>query len=64
MIDFLFMEFYIKKKYGIPIQEYFKVNIATVSKWRVDDKIPSNRILYFIENEGSINRKELLDKLY
>lgn len=64
MIDFLFLEFYIQKKYGIKVEKYFNVANASVSSWRNSNIIPPKRILEFQIKEGSISINELLKNLY
>ena len=63
-MDFLFLEFYIQKKYNQKVEEYFNINKVSVSHWRTNNTIPSSRQLEFLNKEGSINPKELLEKLY
>jgi hypothetical protein len=63
-MDFLFLEFYIQKKYNQKVEEYFNINKVSVSHWRTNNAIPSARQLEFLNKEGSINPKELLEKLY
>lgn len=36
MIDVNFIEFYIKKRYNIKIEEYFNVNKSVASKWSIN----------------------------
>jgi len=64
MIDFLFIEFYIQKKYNQKVEEYFEVGKQSVSDWRIAKKIPVRRQLEFQLKEGSINPLELFQKLY
>jgi len=63
-MDFLFLEFYIQKKYNQKVEEYFNINKVSVSHWRQSNTIPEKRILQFQLKEGSITPKELLEKLY
>jgi len=63
-MDFLFLQFYIKKKYEQSVEEYFSINKVSVSNWRTSNHIPSQRILEFLEKEGSIDPKELFSKIY
>lgn len=63
-IDFIFIEFYIKKLYNIKLEEYFKVTKQAVSEWRKLNILPSKRIAEFLEKEKSINPLELIHKLY
>jgi hypothetical protein len=63
-MDFLFMEFYIKKKYDQKVEDYFEINKVSVSYWRSSNIIPEKRLLQFQVKEGSINPKELFLKIY
>ena len=63
-MDFLFMQFYIQKKYNQKVEEYFGINKVSVSSWRTNDNIPEKRILQFQVREGTIDPKELFEKLY
>lgn len=63
-MDFLFLEFYIQKKYNQKVEEYFKINKASVSYWRSSNEIPEKRLLQFQLEEGSIDPKQLFSKLY
>jgi hypothetical protein len=63
-MDFLFMEFYIKKKYDQKVEEYFNVGKQSVSDWRTSNTIPEKRLLQFQIKEGSIQPKELFEKIY
>jgi hypothetical protein len=63
-MDFLFMEFFIKKKYDEKVEDYFKINKVSVSYWRSSNIIPEKRLLQFQIKEGSINPKELFLKIY
>lgn len=63
-MDFLFLEFYLKKKYNQKIEEYFKVGKQSVSDWRISNTIPEKRLLQFQVKEGSIDPKELFEKIY
>lgn len=63
-MDFLFLEFYIQKKYNQKVEEYFNVGRQSVSLWRVSNEIPEKRLLQFQLKEGSIIPKELFSKLY
>ena len=63
-MDFLFLEFYIQKKYNQKVEEYFNINKVSVSHWRKSNAIPPARQLEFLNKEGSISPKELLEKLY
>lgn len=63
-MDFLFLEFYIAKKYNQKVEEYFSVNKVSVSNWRTSNHIPPQRLLELLEREGSIEPKELFSKIY
>ncbi len=63
-MDFLFLEFYIQKKYSQKLEEYFQVGKQTVSTWRTSDKVPSNRLVEFYQKEGSLDPFELFSKIY
>ena len=63
MLDFDFIEFYVKKKYGKNLQEYFSVNGPTISKWR-NSKMPEKRIHEFVFKEESSSPKILITKIY
>ncbi len=63
-MDFLFLEFYISKKYNQKVEEYFNIGKQSVSFWRTSNNIPSQRLLEFYEKEGSMDIKELFLKIY
>ena len=63
-MDFLFLEFYISKKYNQKVEEYFNINKVSVSYWRSSNNIPEKRLLQFQLKEGSIDPKELFSKIY
>lgn len=63
-MDFLFLEFYIQKKYNQKVEEYFNVGKQSVSDWRTSNNIPEKRILQFQLKEGSIDPKELFNNIY
>lgn len=63
-MDFLFLEFYIQKKYNQKVEDYFGVNKVSVSHWRSADKIPPQRQIDFLTKEGSLDPKELFLKIY
>lgn len=52
MIDVNFIEFYIKKRYNIKIEEYFNVNKSVASKWR-NLHFPEKRLHEFTHREGT-----------
>ena len=63
-MDFLFLEFYLKKKYDKNPEEYFKTTRQSVSLWRSSNNIPEKRLLQFQVKEGSIDPRELFLKIY
>jgi hypothetical protein len=63
-MDFIFLEFYIKKKYNQKVEDYFEINKVSVSYWRSSNTIPEKRLLQFQIKEGSIEPKELFLKIY
>ena len=63
-MDFLFLEFYIQKKYKQKVEEYFNLNKASISYWRSSNEIPEKRLLQFQLKEGTIDTKELFSKIY
>ena len=63
-MDFLFLEFYIQKKYKQKPEEYFKTTRQSVSLWRSSNIIPEKRLLQFQVEEGSIDPRELFLKIY
>jgi hypothetical protein len=63
-MDFLFLEFYIQKKYNQKVEDYFNVGKQSVSFWRTSNTIPPQRQLEFFKKEGSMDIKELFNKIY
>ena len=63
-MDFLFLEFYIQKKYGQKVEEYFNVGKMSVSSWRSSNTVPSKRLIEFHQKEKSLDILELFKKLY
>lgn len=63
MIDFDFIEFYIKKKYNKKIEEYFNVNKSVVSKWR-NIHLPEKRLHEFTHRESTNDILELFLRIY
>lgn len=63
MLDIDFIEFYIKKKYGIKVEEYFGVNKSVASKWR-NIKFPDKRLHEFSYREGTSDIKKLFSIIY
>ena len=64
MIDFIFIEFYIKKKYNQKVYQYFNLGKMSISTWRKNNKVPSERIMDFYKRESSIDVSELFKLLY
>ena len=54
MIDIIFIEFYIKKKYSQKLEEYFEVNKSISSRWR-NSSFPDRRLKEFSYREGTFN---------
>ena len=52
MIDFLFIQLYIKKKYNKKVEDYFSIGKQSVSDWRTNNTIPPKRLLDFYNNEA------------
>lgn len=63
-MDFLFLEFYIQKKYNQKVEEYFNVGRQSVSDWRINNHIPEKRLLQFQLKENSIDIEYLFSTLY
>lgn len=63
MIDIDFIEFYIKKKYKLKIEDYYSVNKSVASKWR-NFSFPEKRLYEFTHRECSNDILELFLKLY
>jgi hypothetical protein len=63
-MDFIFLEFFIQKKYKKKVEQYFKTTRQSVSLWRRDNIIPEKRLLQFQVEEGSIDPRELFLKIY
>ena len=62
MNDFLFIETFIKNKYGIKLNKYFNIGRASISEWRTSGKVPDRRILELLEKEG-ISVKKIIENL-
>lgn len=62
-LDVNFIEFYIKKKYGQKLEEYFIVNKSVSSKWR-NSVFPQRRFNEFVWREGTEDLIQLLRKIY
>ena len=63
-MDFLFLQFYIRKKYNQDISEYFNIGKQSTSDWRRAGKIPPQRLLEFFEKEGSLDPRKLISDIY
>jgi hypothetical protein len=63
-IDFLFLEYYLQKRYSKKVEEYFKIGKQSVSDWRIANKVPDKRLLEFQIEEGTIDPKKLFEKIY
>jgi hypothetical protein len=63
-MDFLFLEFYIQKKYNQKVEEYFNTTRQSVSLWRSSNIIPEKRIHEFVYKEGSSDIMELFKVIY
>jgi len=64
MPDFLFIQLYIQKKYGLKVEEYFKIGKQSVSDWRTKNEVPSKRLIEFYKREGYLDMNTLLKRLY
>ena len=62
-IDIYFIEFFIKKKYGKTIDDYFEVTRPVASNWR-NNKFPDRRLKEFFYREGTLDIIELIKKIY
>jgi len=63
MTDIDFIEFYIKKKYSLKLEEYFEVNKSVASNWR-KNSFPERRLKEFSYREGTLDTKELFSRIY
>ena len=63
MVDFYFIEFYIKMKYDMKMENYFNVFKSIVSGWR-NKKFPDARIHEFCFRENSNDIFELFERIY
>jgi hypothetical protein len=63
MIDIYFIEFYIFKKNGQKLEDYFEVTKAVASKWR-KHSFPERRLKEFQYREGTLDVKELISRIY
>lgn len=64
MIDFLFIELYIKKKYNKKVEQYFNIGKMSVSGWRSSNVVPPKRLIEFYQKENSLDILELFKDLY
>ncbi len=64
MIDFLFIQLYIKKKYDQKVEDYFNIGKQSVSDWRTTNLIPPKRLLDFYNKEGSMDIQTLFENIY
>lgn len=64
MVDFLFIQLYIRKKYNQNVEEYFNIGKMSVSGWRSSNTVPSKRLIEFYQKENSLDILELFKKLY
>ena len=63
MIDIYFIEFYVFKKTGQKLEDYFEVTKAVASKWR-KHSFPERRLKEFLYREGTLDVKELISRIY
>ena len=63
MIDMNFINFFIRTKYDLSLEEYYNVQKSTVSNWR-KRKIPKKYIDNFSNREGSDNIYKLFQIIY
>ena len=61
--DIFLIEFYIKRKYGKKLEEYFNVSNPVASAWR-NEKFPEKRIMEFYRKEETLNSLELFNRIY
>lgn len=64
MIDFLFIELYIQKKYNKKVEDYFDIGKQSVSSWRKSNEVPPKRLIEFQQKEGSLDILLLFGKIY
>jgi hypothetical protein len=62
MIDLDFIEFYIYKRHGLKLEEYFQVNKSAITKWRKG--LPEARLHEFVYKEKTSDVLELFKRLY
>jgi hypothetical protein len=63
MIDFKFIEFYVRGIYDKSVEEYYHVKRPTVSNWRKRG-LPKKYLNIFTDNEKSSDMVELLKRIY
>lgn len=63
MIDIYFIEFYVFKKTSQKLEDYFEVTKAVASKWR-KHSFPERRLKEFLYREGTLDVKELINRIY
>ncbi len=63
MIDVYFIEFYIFKKYGQKLEEYYGVTKSVVSNWR-KLSFPEKRLHEFVYKEDTQDVVELIKRIY
>lgn len=63
MIDIHFIEFYLMRKYGQKLEEYYSVNKSVSSKWR-NTSFPERRLKEFLYREGTLDVFDLIGKIY
>jgi len=63
MIDIYFIEFYIFKKHGQRLEQYFEVAKSVASAWR-NKSFPERRLKESKYREGTLDIHELLKKIY
>lgn len=64
MIDFLFLELYIQKKYHQKVEEYFNIGKMSISSWRKSNIVPPKRLIEFHQREKTLDIMELFKELY
>jgi hypothetical protein len=62
LLDFDFINFYVDKKYGKTLSDYFSVSKSIVSKWRYE--LPEKRLHEFVYREGTEDIIELIKRIY
>jgi len=62
LLDIDFINFYVDKKYGKTLSDYFSVSKSIVSKWRYE--LPEQRLHEFVFREGSKCTIQLMKNIY